>query len=400
MAPRAALVVAFAAALAVACGLVHAQPASDDAARLSDAERRRVLQHGPWPPAPARDPSNRVSAVPAAIALGEILFFDPRLSGDGGTSCATCHRPDRDWTDGRARGMGHAESDRNTSSLWNVGHGRWFGWGGAGDSLWAQSVRPILDAAEMGASPAVVAARVRADPELSCRYAAVFGAAPTDMDDDALLVATGKALAAFQETLVSGRTPFDDFRDALARGDTPADAAYPAVARRGLKIFVGRGNCSVCHFGPRFTNDEFADIGMRFFTGPGRVDSGRHAGLAALRANPLNLLGRHNDDATGAAAVKTRTVEAQHRNFGEFKVPGLRNVARTAPYMHAGSIADLRGVVAHYSDIDEDRLHADGERILKPLRLDAGEIDDLLAFLESLNDRRASVARPPPAPCR
>ena len=85
--------------------------------------------------------------------------------------------------------------------------------------------------------------------------------------------------------------------------------------------------------------------------------------------------------------MSTRHVEAQHRNFGEFKVPSLRNVARTAPYMHNGSLATLADVVRHYSEVDEDRLHADGERILKPLHLTDAERADLIAFLESLSDR-------------
>jgi cytochrome c peroxidase len=213
------------------------------------------------------------------------------------------------------------------------------------------------------------------------------------MDDEAVLVATGKALAAFQETLVSGRTPFDSFRDALARNDTAAMAPYPADARRGLKIFVGRGNCSVCHVGPLFSNGEFADIGVPFFLPRGGVDAGRHDGIRQLRASPYNLLGPHNDDRSGGVAVRTRHVELRHRNFGEFRVPSLRNVARTAPYMHNGSLATLRDVVRHYSELDEDRLHADGERILKPLRLSDGETSDLIAFLNSLSDISAPFRR-------
>jgi cytochrome c peroxidase len=80
-------------------------------------------------------------------------------------------------------------------------------------------------------------------------------------------------------------------------------------------------------------------------------------------------------------------VELQHRNFGEFRVPGLRGVAQTAPYMHNGSLATLRDVARHYSELNEDRLHADGERVLKPLKLDAQEIEDLVTFLESLSPR-------------
>jgi cytochrome c peroxidase len=114
------------------------------------------------------------------------------------------------------------------------------------------------------------------------------------------------------------------------------------------------------------------------------VDAGRQAGIKKLKESPFNLLGRHNDDAAQTTATGTRHVELQHRNFGEFRVPGLRNVALTAPYMHNGSLATLRDVVRHYSELNEERLHADGERILRPLRLSEQEISDLVAFLESL----------------
>jgi cytochrome c peroxidase len=214
-------------------------------------------------------------------------------------------------------------------------------------------------------------------------------------------VDAAKALAAFQETLVTGRTPFDDFRDALERGDRVEAAHYPLAAQRGLRIFIGKGACTSCHVGPSFSNGEFHDIGVPFFAAPGRVDSGRHGGIGRLRDSPYNLLKRHSDDASRASALKTRHVELQHRNFGEFKVPGLRNVALTAPYMHNGSLASLQDVVRHYSELDPDRVHSDGEQVLKPLRLDAQETADLVAFLESLTERASALpARRPVEACR
>jgi len=353
-------------------------------------EVRAILRHGPWPPAWNPDPSNRVSGKPEAIALGEKLFFEPRLSTKGDVLCATCHVPYRGWQDGRARGMGHVEVDRNTQSLINVRLNRWFGWDGAGDSLWAQSVRPMLDAREMGGSASHAAAFVRGDAEYACRYRRAFGANPP-ADDEALLADIGKALAAFQETLVSGRSAFDDFRDALERGDAAKAAAYPANAQRGLKIFVGKGNCTFCHVGAAFSNGEFHDVGISFFIRRGEVDAGRHGGIQTLRKNPFNLLGRYNDDRTGSAAIKTKHVALAHRNYGEFKVPGLRNVAQTAPYMHSGRLATLTEVVRHYSDLNLDRLHLDGEAILKPLKLTEQEIADLVAFLESLSEQKSAL---------
>lgn len=359
----------------------------------SPAERRAIQRFGPWPPAPAVDASNRVSGRDEAILLGERLFFDRRLSGGRNMACDWCHLPQLDWADGFRRGVGKDVVDRNTPSLWNVGGRRWLGWDGAHDSLWSQSLRPMIDPREMTSTPGQIAERIRTAPDLACRYEKVFGTAPAFMSDEQVLVATGKALAAFQETLVTGRTPFDDYRDALQRGDVAGQATYPEAARRGLKIFVGKGKCDTCHFGPTFSNGEFADTGVPFFVTPGRVDPGRHGGIIALRASPYTRLGPHSDERQGDGTTRTRHVEPQHRNFGEFMVPPLRNVARTAPYMHAGSHATLHDVVRHYSELDEDRLHIDGERILIPLKLSPRESNDLVAFLESLSDKPRPFVR-------
>jgi cytochrome c peroxidase len=350
------------------------------ASSFTEEERKRILSHGPWPPVRTKDSSNRVSEKPEAIAFGQQLFFEPRLSGSGGVLCATCHVPFRDFQDARPRAFGLEEVDRNTQSLVNARFWRWFGWDGGGDSLWAQSIRPLLDPREMKSSAAQVGKFVRSN---SHGYEKAFGRTPP-ADDEELLADVGKALAAFQETLVSGRTPFDDFRDAMERNDAAAMAKYPQGAQRGLKIFAGKGNCGVCHFGPLFSNGEFADNGVPFFAAKGRVDSGRHGGIRKLQENAYNLLGRFNDDPSRASAVGTKHVAQQHRNFGEFRVPSLREVARTAPYMHNGTLATLSDVVRFYSELNEERLHADGERILKPLKLTEQESEDLVAFLQSL----------------
>ena len=371
----------------VACGTLFAQTAgfTTSAVEFTAAETARILQHGPWPMAWSPDPSNRVSGKPGAIAFGEALFFDPRLSGNGTVSCATCHLPERLFSDGKARGEGFVQLDRNTPGLLNVRLNRWFAWDGAADSLWSQSLRPIVDKREMAASTTHVGTLVRREAALSARYREVFGEAPAE--DDRVTVNVGKALAAYQETLVSGRTAFDEFRDAVARGDRAAADRYPAAAQRGLKIFAGKGNCGFCHFGPNFSNGEFGDIGIPFFAAPGRVDPGRHEGIRKLQASRATLLGAYSDDPARTTATGTRHVTLEHRNWGEFRVPGLRNVAGTAPYMHNGHLATLQDVVRHYSALNEDRLHADGEKILKPLGLSEAEAADLVAFLESLGGR-------------
>jgi len=349
---------------------------------FSKDEVARILQHGPWPPTLKPDPSNRVSGKPEAIALGEKLFFEPRLSGTGSVLCASCHAPFRHFQDARARAFGLEPVDRNTLTVVNARFYRWFGWDGAQDSLWAQSIRPLVDSREMRATPAHIANTIRT--LFPKDYEQAFGR-PVPKIDEEVLVDVGKALAAYQETLVSGRTPFDDFRDALQRGER--DTEYPVAAQRGLRIFVGKGHCNVCHFGPQFTNGEFADIGVPFFVAPGRVDAGRQGGIEKLKSSRFNLLGPFSDDKSRSGATSTKHVQAQHRNFGEFRVPGLRGVAQTAPYMHNGSLASLADVVKFYSELNEERLHADGEKILKPLRLTRQEAEDLRAFLESLSPR-------------
>lgn len=375
-AAAASLVLAFGSAPAVASDLI-----------LGEDEIARLVQHGPWPPAPRRDPSNRVSGSPAAIAFGRTLFFDPGLSASGTISCATCHKEEFGWTDGKAKAGGLDRLDRNTQSIADSGFNRWFGWDGRSDSLWAHSIGPILDPREMGADAAHVQRHVAGAPDLASAYRSAFGPAAADRDPETVLVDVAKALAAFQETIVSPRTPFDTFRDALARGDRAA-ARYPLSAQRGAKIFFGRGNCFFCHAGPAFTNGEFADAGVPYFIRPGVVDPGRHGGILKLRASRYALTGPFNDDPRAEVTWATRQVATLHANFGAFKVPSLRGLTRTRPYMHDGSKATLADVARHYSEINEDRLHADGERILAPLGLTAPEIADLVAFLETLSESR------------
>ena len=372
---------------------------------FSAAEQSAIQRHGPWPPPPAHDAGNRWSGRPAAIVLGRQLFLDARLSPDARLACASCHDPAQDFSDGRRQPPGRdgVPLQRNSPSLWNAGQQRWLGWDGAFDSLWSQALHPLLAPQEMASSAAQLDTLLATDRNLARRWRQAF-AGTAAHTPEARLVLAAKALGAFVATLVSARTPFDDFRDALARGDASAAARYPLAAQRGLRLFIGSAGCNTCHVGPLFSNGEFADIGLPFFVRPGVVGSGRHGGIAALRASPYNLLSRWRDAGPPAtagaaappadAATKTRHLAPQHRNFGEFKVPSLRNLAGTAPYMHDGQLPTLAAVVQHYSALDTDRLHADGEQILKPLQLHAGDQADLVAFLHSLSPVDGN--RPPP----
>lgn len=377
------------AAVGAACAVLPWISSADESVTakpfFTDSQIKIILSHGPWPAPAPHDPTNRVSGKSDAIEFGTRLFFDQRLSGSGTKACASCHVPERNWTDNLPRGVGMVELDRNTPTLTNLRGQRWYGWAGAADSLWSQSLRPIVDTRELAATPRHVAQLVRDDEQLSCRYRRVFGAPPSSTDDEAVFVDVGKALAAFQETLVSGRTPFDQFRDALARGEPLSSLSYSEPAQRGLKIFIGKGGCTSCHSGPNFTNGEFFNTGLSRFAPLGKPDPGRHAGIRQLLESRFNLLGPSNDDATGASAAHTRQVSIEQRNFGEFKVPPLRNLILTAPYGRDGRVDTIAEVVRHYSGLDPVRLHAKDGQPANPLGLSPREQTDLVVFLESLS---------------
>jgi len=327
-----------------------------------------------------------VSGQPDAIEFGTRLFFDQRLSASGTMSCSSCHVPERNWTDNLRRGVGMREVDRNTPTIMNLAAGRWYAWDGASDSLWSQSLRPILDERELAATPRHVAQLVRSDEQLSCRYRKAFGTPPSPTDDEAVFVGVGKALAAFQETLVSGRTPFDRFRDALAGAErrSPIET-YSEPAQRGLKIFIGKGGCTTCHSGPNFTGGEFFSTGLSKFAPRGQPDPGRRAGIRKLMESRFNLLGRYNDDRTGSGAARTREASLEKANPGEFKVPSLRNLILTAPYGRDGGVETVAEVVRHYANLDPVSLHAKDGRPAKPLALTPREQTDLIVFLQSLS---------------
>lgn len=351
---------------------------------LSQAMLSQVLAHGPWPPQTAPDPSNRLSGNKDAIEFGRRLFSSTRLSGDNTKSCISCHARDEAFASGRVIKSNLLELDRNTPSLLNVRFNRWFSWDGSNDNLWAQSMRPIVSNREMNL-PQEKLRSVIEDSTFLIPYEHFFSDI-AEHSDALILVNIGKVLAAFQETLITKKTPFDDFRDAVANKDWASAAKYSEPAQRGLSLFLGRGNCSFCHSGPLFSNGEFHDAGVPYFIRPGEVDRGRHQGIINLKLSPYTLASAYSDDPKKAGAWAVQKVAKLHSNFGIFRVPSLRSVAKTGPYMHNGSLSTLEAVVDHYSNINIERLHADGEAILKPLKLSEQEVDDLVAFLESLSD--------------
>ena len=381
--------------LTALCLCSGAPVAADQMVQFDADELARIVTHGPWPPPIERDPTNRVSGMPAAVAFGRRLFFEPRFSPSGYISCVACHQPDRSFTDNLPRARGLAPVDRNAPALHNLRLQRRFGWGGSSDSLWMASLRPILDEREIGGNAEKVARVIRTGDGVACRYRATFGADPARDNAETVLVNVGKALAAYAETLRTGRTAFDEFRDGVARGDRGAQN-YPLAAQRGLKLFVGRGNCFACHSGPNFSDGEFRATGVPPFVGQTAPDTGRYAGVRTLRASRFNLLGHYNDDAAGTRARATRDAKLDPDDRGKWRTPSLRNVAVTAPYLHNGEVASLHDVVRRYTTLDEVLLQVDGERSLRRVDLSDGDIDDLVAFLTTLTD--ADGARRPLAP--
>lgn len=358
-----------------------AEPPSSPAPPFTDIQRKRILQLSPLGPPPP-DPSNKFADNPRAARFGQRLFFDTRLSS-GNVSCATCHIPHHGFADGVPIGKGIAAGRRHTPSLWNVAYNRWFFWDGRADSLWSQALSPLEHPSEMNGTRAAIAHLIASDPTLRRDYEAVFGPLPDDIDR--LFTNIGKAIAAYQRRLVSRNSPFDRYVAALRAGKPSDDLSAPAV--RGLQLFIGRGNCRICHSGPNFTDGEFHNTGVPVNELGDRTDGGRYEGIPLLQASAFNRQSQFSDSRNDASAELLRAVRRTPDTWAQFKTPTLRNVALTAPYMHHGQLATLRDVLAFYSNVAGTVDQGpNSEKILAPLHLNEQETSDLIAFLESLSD--------------
>lgn len=306
--------------------------AADAEVLLSEDEIQQTLSFGPWPPSVQPDPSNRVSNDPSAIVLGAALFDDPVLSVDGAFACSSCHDPRQAFATSDARALGRILLDRNTPSLRNLAGLRWYGWGGKSDNLWAASLHPIIEAQEMAHNTDSLKTAISTSTHLE-DFETIFGGIESQ-DSEQVLVNTAKSLAAYLETLVTERTQFDDFRDALERGDLATAGTYPEEAQRGLQLFLGRGKCVFCHNGPMFSNNEFHDAGVPYFLSETEVDQGRFGGLNILLSSAYTLDGHWNDNPNTQAAWAVRNVRRSHSDFGTFRTPSLRGVAETGS-LHA-----------------------------------------------------------------
>jgi cytochrome c peroxidase len=382
---------------------------------LTDEEARAVasLSLAALPRLPA-DPSNRVADDPAAVALGQALFFDPGLSSDGNVSCASCHQPTRRFQDGIARAIGIGEAHRRTMPLEGVAWSPWQFWDGRADSLWAQALGPWENPVEHGSNRVALVRRLAESHRES--WEAVFGplpvleGLPTDAGPlgseaeraawasltqeerdrvDRVFAGMGKAVAAFERTIAPAPTRFDRFAEAIAAGRRPEGAAaFDDLELEGLKLFLGPASCINCHNGARFTDDHFHNTGVPAVSGL-PTDRGRAEAVDQLLADPFNCLGAHSDappEACGEIRFMLREGEELERAY---KTPSLRGVAGRAPYMHAGQIATLEEVIDHYATAPAAPA---GHTVLEPFGLtDRGRLA-LIAFLKTLEPETGETA--------
>ena len=378
---------------------------------LDQSVVRRAIRASPVPPPPP-DPTNRVADDADAADFGRSLFFDTGLSGQGEVSCATCHQPDLHFTDGLPLSKGVATAGRHAPTLVDAAHQRWFNWDGRSDSMWAHAIRPIEHPDEMGGDRTALVRHLLEDQERRSAYEEIFGdewpsldslperARPGGTDDeraawaslpqetrfqvDRVAANVGKALAAYQRSLQGGQSPFDRWVSEVQAGGDGSEA-ISASQRRGLELFFGRAECWECHAGPLFSDGEFHNIGTPVPDGLPR-DPGRYDGAALVVEDRFNAAGLHSDDREGSRAVVSRGVKRDPSQWGAFRTPSLRHVGRTPPYMHDGSMSDLETVVRFYSTLEGAiQLDHHRESVLAPLDLTEQEIDDLVAFLRSLD---------------
>lgn len=362
--------------------------------------------------APPDSPSNDVADDPLAVELGKQLFFDTRLSGNGKLSCASCHQPERYFTDGLPRSIGIGETMRNAPTIVGSAYQSWFYWDGRRDSLWSQALIPFEAAEEMGSSRLAVIRQVATDSEYRTQYEAIFGPFPAllnfeDLPEEAgpfgdiakqnawfrlsrktkslinrVYANLGKTIAAYERTLLPERSRFDQFVATLENdGSTAVQEIYSHAEQAGAKLFIDaeRTQCLQCHNGPMLSNGGFHNIGTGNFSGQ-RLDFGRVFGLNAVLMDEFNCLGPYSD----AAAEECYELRFLNRDAhipleGAFKTPTLRNVSKTAPYFHDGSRETLLDVMQHYQEPPQQFAHE-----LKKLRLSDEELRAMIAFLQTL----------------
>lgn len=363
------------------------------------------------PPLPT-DPTNAVADDPRAARLGHQFFFDTRLSANGAVSCATCHQPERRFTDGLVKGRGIGLSGRNTRSIVGTAYSPWLYWDGRRDSQWAQALSPLEDPAEHGANRMQFVRFIANEPDYRSQYEVIFGPLPdfsdrTRFPDAAAPIANsevsaawlgmtnedrksvnrtyaniGKAIAAYERLIMPGPSRFDVYVRALLSGNgKTAQGILTKDEILGLQLFINEARCTECHNGPLLTNNEFHNTGILSF--PGELpDRGRIDGIKKVLSDPFNCLGDYSDDPDKRCAELTY-VRTGVELIGASRTPSLRNLGGTAPYSHKGQNETIAGLLDLYNRAPLAMIgHNEAEQ---KLNLSRRELKQLEAFLNALD---------------
>ncbi|NSX55653.1 cytochrome-c peroxidase [Parasulfitobacter algicola] len=336
------------------------------ATALADGHRPEQLAALGPPPIPADNPM-----TDAKVELGKMLFFDGILSGNGSMPCSACHLPDAGWAVQDQISFGYPGTThwRNSQTIVNSAYyGKLF-WAGSSKSLEAQARSAARGGVAGNGEDDMMEARLAFVPEYRAQFREVFG------DDWPNIRHAYMAIAAFQRTIVQTDTPFDLYMN----GD---DAALSDQQKRGLDLFTGKANCVACHNGPLLSDEQYYNIGVPAYDGWETDELAQITFRFEIFAKGSNEeLYRSAKDDPG---LYFRTKDTRH--YGKFRTPSLRYTKYTYPYMHNGMLETLRDVVVFYNDGGGENDWADTKSpLIQPLGLTDSEIDELVAFIESLS---------------
>ncbi len=372
----------------------------------ADKEKLRALSLMSLPPL-RPDPTNQYADDERAARLGHELFFDTRFSSNGQVACGTCHLPEQEFQDGKPLAHGVGTTTRRTMTIVGTAYSPWLFWDGRKDSQWSQALGPMESPVEHGGNRTqyahLIEQHYRAEyealfgrmPDLS-QFPANAGPVPDAQTRNAWYAMTpqqrdtvnriyanmGKAIAAYERKIMPGVSRFDKYVEAILKDDAAtAQTLLTPDEIAGLRLFIGKANCTNCHNGALFTNNDFHNTGVpAVSTLP--EDKGRAVGAAQVIQDEFNCLGRYSD-AKPEQCAELRYIKVDaHEMERQFKPPSLRGVAERAPYMHAGQFQNLQEVLNHYNTAPQAPA---GHSELKPLNLSATEMAQIIAFLKTLS---------------
>lgn len=430
------------------------------------AEWAQIQQLASIQPTPPPSLTNAFADNASAATLGKLYFFDARFSGpldhadntispsgngvpgqSARISCARCHNPSTGFSDQRSApdntSLGAAFTGRNAPTLYNVAFQVWYFWDGRKDSLWSQALGPTESPVEHNGNRVAFAMVIR--DHYKTQHEAVFGPLPAELNDlgtvtypfpdppaapdfatqgrpgdsadpgagsfatfdglpaghqqavNLVFADFGKSIEAYERLIVSRNSRFDQW---VASGGT---SGLSASEQNGLKVYLGKGRCLLCHSGPNFTDNGFHGIGVpqigAHVPAAPPADRGRIDGIQQVQNDPFNGVGLFSDNVSAGLSKLSGLLTGDPGQLGRFKTPTLRSIGETGPYMHTGHLKTLKEVIQFYNAGGNVSGFV-GLNELQPLGLTAGEIDDLVAFLLTLDGAElpASVTSTPVLP--